>query len=38
MKRTLHGKCNIIGACFKFFNRIIYLDDILACNESINYD
>lgn len=87
MKRTLHGKCNIIGiypvagmkalfvlpwdiakvwedkkgtdaialiwqgklcyrtlyyrrygACFKFFNRIIYLEDILTCNESINYD
>lgn len=26
------------GACFKFFNRIIYLEDITACDEVINFD
>lgn len=26
------------GACFKFFNRIIYLEDIIACNETINFE
>lgn len=26
------------GACFKFFNRIIYLEDIIACNEVINFE
>lgn len=25
-------------ACFKFFNHIIYLEDIMACNEVINFD
>lgn len=26
------------GACFKFFNHIIYLEDIIACNEVINFE
>ena len=24
--------------CFKFFNRTIYLDDIIFCNEVINFE
>lgn len=34
--RTIYYRQN--GACFKFFNHIIYLEDILACNEVINYE
>lgn len=26
------------GACFKFFNHVIYLEDIMACDEAINFD
>lgn len=26
------------GLCFKFFNRIIYLEDIIRCDEEINFD
>lgn len=26
------------GACFKFFNHIIYMGDIMACNEVISID
>lgn len=26
------------GFCFKFFNNIIYLDDITRCNMEINFD
>lgn len=25
------------GLCFKFFNHAIYLEDIMACNETINF-
>lgn len=26
------------GLCFKFFNYVIYVKDIIACNEVINFD
>nr|DAG26451.1 MAG TPA: hypothetical protein [Caudoviricetes sp.] len=26
------------GLCFKFFNHAIYLEDIISCNEEINFD
>ena len=26
------------GFCFKFFNHIIYVEDIIACNEVINFE
>lgn len=26
------------GFCFKFFNHIIYLEDIESCNEDINFE
>lgn len=26
------------GLCFKFFNHVIYVEDIIACNEVINFE
>lgn len=34
--RTLYNRND--GVCFKFFNHIIYLEDIIACDEVINFD
>lgn len=34
--RRIYYRCD--GACFKFFNHIIYVEDIIACNEVINFD
>lgn len=34
--RQLYYRRN--GFCFKFFNHIIYLEDITACNEVINFE
>lgn len=33
--RQLYYRKN--GFCFKFFNHIIYVEDIAACNEVINF-
>lgn len=34
--RTIYYRA--YGACFKFFNHIIYLEDIMACDEVINFE
>lgn len=36
--RQLYYRNRRDGLCFKFFNQIIYLEDIMACNEVIIFE